>query len=155
MDSGGASSPHDRVRQLMMAAVDNEITAEERTELDTALAKDAALRDEWEAFRRLRQVTDTMTVRRPPPETWDSYWEGVYRRFERGLGWILASVGAIVIATWGTWEWVSELMADVQTPLLVRWSVLAMCAGLVILFVSVVRERWFLSRSDPYKDVVR
>ncbi|MDX1393306.1 MAG: zf-HC2 domain-containing protein [Gemmatimonadota bacterium] len=155
MDSGGTSSPRDRARQLMMAAVDDEITPEERDELEAALAGDAALRDEWDAFMRLREVTGGMTVRRPPPEIWESYWEGVYRRFERGLGWVLASVGAIVIATWGTWEWVSQLMADVETPILVRWSVLAMCAGLVILFVSVVRERWFMSRSDPYRDVLR
>ena len=155
MDSGGASSQRERVRQLMMAAVDNEITAEERAELDAALAGDDALRAEWEAFTRLRDVTGRMTVRRPPPETWDTYWEGVYRRFERGLGWVLASVGAIVIATWGTWEWVSQLMADVETPIFVRWSVLGMCAGLVVLFVSVARERWFLHRSDPYRDVVR
>lgn len=155
MDSGGASSPRERARQLMMAAVDDEITQEERDELEAALAGDATLRDEWDAFMRLREVTGGMRVRRPPPEVWESYWEGVYRRVERGLGWILASVGAIVIAAWGTWEWVSELMADVETPILVRWSVLAMCTGLVILFVSVVRERWFLSKSDPYRDVAR
>jgi anti-sigma factor RsiW len=155
MEPGAAPHRNDRVRRLMMAAVDNEILAEDRAELDAALAADAGLRNEWEAFTRLKEVTGAMTMREPPPETWDGYWEGVYRRCERGLGWILASIGAIVVATWGTWEWVRELMADTGTPLFIRWSVLAMSAGLVILFVSVARERWFVRKSDPYKDVVR
>lgn len=155
MESGGASQPRERVRRLMMEAVDEEISAEDRAELESVLAHDVELRHEWEAFTRLREVTGAMAMRKPPEDVWDAYWEGVYRRFERGLGWILASIGAIVVATWGTWEWVGELMSDTDTPLLIRWSVLAMCAGLVILFVSVARERWFIRKTDPYKDVVR
>ena len=138
-----------------MAAVDDEISTEDRAELDVALAADAGLRNEWETLARLREMTGAMTLREPPAEVWDGYWEGVYRRFERGTGWILASIGAIVVATWGTWEWVQQLMADTDTPLFIRWSVLAMCAGMIILFVSVVRERWFVRKSDPYKDVIR
>ncbi len=154
MESGRAR-PNDRLHRLMMAAVDDEISAPDRAELDAALADDVTLRDEWEAFRRLREVTGSMTTREAPPDVWDSYWEGVYRRFERGIGWILASVGAIVVATWGSWMWIREFMSDTQIPPFIRWSVLALSAGLVILFVSVARERWFVRKSDPYKEVVR
>lgn len=154
MESGSVQ-PKDRLRQLMMAAVDEEISAPERAELDAALADDAGLRNEWEAFRRLREVTGSMTTREPPSEVWDSYWEDVYRRFERGIGWILASVGAIVVTTWGAWMWVRELMSDAEIPTFIRWSVLALSAGLVILFVSVARERWFVRKTDPYKDLIR
>ena len=40
-------------------------------------------------------------------------------------------------------------------PGYVRWGLLALIAGFVILFVSVVRERLFTRKDDPYKDVVR
>lgn len=155
MESGEAMRPNERVRQLMMEAVDGEISPPDQAELDAALANDSELRNEWEAFRRLREVTGSMTTQEPPPEVWDSYWEGVYRRFERGIGWILASVGAIVVATWGSWIWVRELLSDTEIPQFIRWSVLALSAGLVILFISVARERWFVRKTDPYKDVIR
>lgn len=150
-----APTEKERWRRLMMAAVDDEISDEDRATLERALDADAALREEWDTFRRLKEVTSRMTPGRPPPEVWDTYWEGVYRRVERGLGWILVSIGAIVLTVWGAWTWVGDLLADSSLPLLVRWSVLALAAGLAILFVSVVRERWFVFRDDPYKDVVR
>lgn len=150
-----APNEKERWRRLMMAAVDGEISAEDRESLERALARDPGLRREWNAFTRLKEVTRTMTPRRPPPEVWETYWEGVYRRTERGLGWILVSVSAIVLTVWGAWTWVGELLSDTTMPPLIRWSILALAAGLVILFISVLRERWFLSRGDPYKDVIR
>ncbi len=154
-ESERAPTEKERWRRLMMAAVDGEISDNDRATLEHALAGDAGLRRELRSFERLREVTSTMTPRRPPPEVWDTYWQGVYRRLERGLAWILVSVGAIVLTVWGVWTWVSELLADTTLPVFVRWSVLVLAAGLAILFVSVVRERWFLQRDDPYKDVVR
>ncbi len=145
----------ERLRWLMMAAVDGEISGDERVELEDALERAPELRNELEAFRRLKEVTDTMSPRRAPGETWDTYWEDVYRRLERGVAWILVSVSAIVLGTWGLWQVVRDLMADTALPPVIRWSVLALMAGLVILFVSVVRERLFVQKRDPYKDVVR
>lgn len=153
--NGHRTAPDERVRHLMMAAVDEEISGEERAELDRAMASDSGLRDEMEAFQRLKEVTDTMTPRRPSGETWDRYWEDVYRRIERGVGWVLISLAVIVLGTWGAWQFVHELLVDRSAPAFIRWSVLALVAGLVILFVSVLRERLFMQRSDPYKDIVR
>ena len=156
MREGNASPPGDeRVRQLMMAEVDGEISGEGRRELESALERNPDLREELETFHRLKEVTDTMTPLKPPEETWDTYWEDVYRRLERGIGWVLVSVGTIIAGTWGLWTAVSELMRDTTIPAYVRWGLLALIAGFVILFVSVVRERLFMHKDDPYKDVVR
>lgn len=145
----------ERVRHLMMAEVDREISGTGRDELDAALEADPDLRDELETFQRLKEVTDTMTPLKPPDETWDGYWEHVYRRLERGIGWILLSLGAIIVGTWGLWTLVREVLQDTTMPVFIRWAVLALLAGGVILFVSVVRERVFMRKSDPYKDVIR
>jgi len=149
------TADRERLQQLMMAEVDREISGEERAELRTALQSDPDLRNELETFQRLKEVTDTMSPLKPPGETWDSYWEDVYRQLERGVGWILVSLGAIVLGTWALWSIASGLIADRQAPGFVRWSLLALLAGFVILFVSVLRERLFMSKSDPYKDVLR
>jgi hypothetical protein len=64
-------------------------------------------------------------------------------------------VGAIVLLSWGAWEGLRELWNDQQLPVLVKAGSFALIVGLVILAVSVVREKLFIRRSDPYKDVVR
>ena len=145
----------ERVRHLMMAEVDEEISGDERVELEAALEVDPGLRNELDAFRRLKEVTDTMSPIKLPGERWDSYWEDVYRRLERGIGWVLVSVGTIVLGTWALWNVVRSLIEDTALPAYIRWSILALLAGFVILFVSVLRERIFMGKGDPYKDVVR
>ena len=149
------TTDRERLQQLMMAEVDKEISGEERAELQSALGSDPDLQNELETFQRLKEVTDTMSPLKPPGETWDSYWEDVYRQLERGISWVLISLGTIVVGTWGVWTAVSGLIADREIPGLIRWSLLALLAGFVILFVSVIRERLFMSKSDPYKEVVR
>ncbi|KPK09035.1 MAG: hypothetical protein AMS20_01085 [Gemmatimonas sp. SG8_28] len=153
--SGFDLHPDDRARQLLMAALDGELSRQEQADLDRFLRQDAALRAEWRQLQRVKEVTTTMSLRHPPEEVWEGYWQGVYQRFERGLAWILVSVGAIVVLSWGAWEGLRELWNDQQLPVLVKAGSFALIVGLVILAVSVVREKLFIRRSDPYKDVIR
>jgi hypothetical protein len=154
--NGQAGPPEkERLRHLLMAEVDREISSEERAELALALERDDGLRTELETFQRLKEVTDTMSPKLAPGETWDMYFEDVYRRLERGIGWVLISLGSIILGTWGLWNVVRGLIEDTSAPAYIRWSILALIAGLVVLFVSVLRERLFVERDDPYKDVVR
>ncbi len=156
MSESKVSPPSDeRLRYLLMAAVDQEISGEGRRELELALQGNPDLREELATFHRLKEVTDTMTPLKPPEETWDTYWEHVYRRLERGIGWVLVSLGTITAGTWALWTAVGQLIRDMTMPAYVRWGLLALIAGFVILFVSVVRERLFVQKKDPYKDVVR
>lgn len=145
----------DRARELLMRALDGEITESERAELEALLAADPALRAERERLAHLKEVTMGMKPRNPPEEMWDGYWNSVYSRAERGIGWILVSLGAIVVGGWAVWEGTRELIADPTLPGLVKAGILALGFGLVIVAVGVVRHRLFVYRSDPYKDIQR
>ena len=46
-------------------------------------------------------------------------------------------------------------MADADLPTFVKWGTLALIVGLVMLLVSVLRHRIFVSQSDPYKEIER
>lgn len=81
--------------------------------------------------------------------------DSVYRRVERGIGWILFSVGAIVVLSYGVWRGVQELVGDVTIPWYVKAGVLALSIGIVVLAVSVFREKFFVFRDDPYRKVRR
>lgn len=79
--------------------------------------------------------------RNPPEDVWDCYWSSVCSRAEWGVGWVLASLGAIIVGSWAAWMWIGELLADSHLPLIVRWGVVGLLLGPVILAVSVVRHR--------------
>lgn len=143
------------IRRLMMRALDDELSPEQRAELDRALAHDESLRGEWEKLRTVKEVTDTMSYREPPEEVWDDYWVSVFNRFERGVGWILVTLGATVLVGYALWHQVQALLADSGMPGYLKVAVFAVLIGGVILLLSVAREKFFTRRHDPYKGVQR
>ena len=145
----------ERSRQWMMAALDDEISDDDRRRFEAALGSDPELRAEWERLVRVKEITRSMRYRRPPDELWDRYWLSVYNRFERGLGWILFSVGAIVLLAWGVWHASVALWASTEAPPIVKVAVFALALGGGVLLLSVIRERLRLWRSDPYREVRR
>lgn len=155
MKERGTDAGAERVRQLMMRSLDGELPAREQEELERFLAADPALREEWDRLVRLKEVTRSMMLRKPPDEVWKDYWASVYSRLERGIAWILLSIGAIVLISYGAWTGVQQLLAEVTTPWFVKAGILATVVGLVVLFVSVVREKLYVGRRDPYKDIER
>ena len=145
----------ERARQWMMMALDGEITPEERRELERLLESDPALKKEWDTMSRVKSIAKDVLYAEPPREIWDDYWNSVYNRTERGIGWIFASIGAIVIGCFGFYEFVRAFLQEADAPWLLKGGVLALGFGLVILAVSVIRERIFTHRRDPYKEVQR
>ena len=149
------SRNRERARALMMAALDGEISPEDRRQLDALVAESAELAAEWRRLARVREVTSGMTLEQLPQEIWDRYWASVYRRAERGMAWMLVSLGAIVLFAYWLWHAVGALLADTSLPPLVRIAIMAVALGAAILLVSVVREKFFMHRRDPYKEIVR
>jgi len=145
----------ERAQRLMMAALDGELEPGEREELDRLLDADPALRREWTRMSAVKEVTGAMTLRRPPGETWDRYFESVYNRLERGVAWTLVSLGAIVLAGYALWHALEGLLASTGLPPVVKVAIFAVLLGGVILLVSVVRERLFVRRTDPYREIDR
>lgn len=147
---------HDRVHALMMAVLDDECTEVERVQLQEIVAAHPDVAVEWNRLRRVKEVTMTMGVRQPPEEIWDTYRESTLQRVERGIAWTLVAAGGAVLAGWACWQWLTHWIADANVPLVVRVAGVALAAGLFLLLVSAVRERWFLHRRDPYsKEVIR
>lgn len=145
----------ERQVELMMRALDDELTVEERAEFNSWLAREPESLEEWKRLSRAREVMMGMKLRNPPEEVWDGYWTSVYSRVERGVAWLLVSVGAIIVGGWAIWKWIEALLHDTAMPAPVRYSMIALFVGLLILLVSVARHRFNVSKSDPYKDIQR
>jgi len=139
----------------MMAALDGELGPDERGELDRLLAADDALRVEWERMSRVKEVTGSMAYRKLPDEVWDRYWETVYNKAERGVGWVLLSIGSFVLFGYGTWKWLEAVFNETDLPFMIKISLFAVLLGGFVLLFSVIREKWFTRKRDPYKEVQR
>ncbi len=139
----------------MMTVLDGECSEDERRRLDELLAGDTTLREEWQELQRVKEATNIMSINKPPDEVWDKYWGSVYAKLERGIAWILVSIGAIVLLSYGIWQAIQELMADASIPGFIKLAIAAVAIGGAILAVSVIREKWFVMKSDKYKDIQR
>lgn len=145
----------DRDRELMMRALDGEISPEQRAELEDRLSADDSLRAEWKRLSRVKERTAELELEQPPDKLWEEYMNSVYRRVERGIAWILLSLGAVVLLSYWAWQGIGELMGDLTLPWYVKAGALAALVGIVVLAVSVIREKYFVYKDDPFRNVHR
>ena len=96
-----------------------------------------------------------MKYKEPPDEAWERYWPKVYNRLERGLSWTLISIGAMILLFYGGFKAVESLIKYPTLALFLKVAILVLLAGLVILFVSVLRERIFTYGKDKYAKEVK
>ena len=142
-------------REMLAGYVDGELPEEERRAFESELKVNADLRAELEEFMKLKEITGIMTYADLPDEVWENYWQSIYKKLERGVGWIFFSLGAIAILIYGMFQFLSELYINPTIPLFIKISVTAVLVGAIILLVSFSRERLFAYKRDRYKEVKR
>ena len=142
-------------KDLMMGYLDNELSDEQIRRFEEHLAGCPECAGELKEFRRLKAITDEVTLAEPEDRLWQDYWGGIYNRIERGVGWTVFSVAAILLTIYGGFRAIEEIIRDPHVELIFKMGLLALLAGLAILFVSVLRERIYFWKKDRYKDVRR
>ena len=112
-------------------------------------------RKEYEELKKLKEVTADMRFTDLPDRYWAGYWNDIYNRLERGLGWIFVSISAIILIGFGAWEIFDQFLMNSTVPILLRVGVGVGLIGLIILLVSVLRERLFARKHERYEEVER
>ena len=142
-------------KDLMMAYLDNELEDKQRQVFAAHLKDCPQCSGELEEFKKLKKMTDEVTLVEPEDRLWEQYWASVYNRIERGLGWILFSVAAILLMICGGFKAIEEIVENPELGLVLKVALLALITGLAVLLVSVGRERLYFWQKDRYKDVRR
>jgi predicted anti-sigma-YlaC factor YlaD len=142
-------------KDLMMGYLDEELSAEQIRQFEEHLRACKDCKAQLQEFRQLKAITDQMTLIEPEDRLWKQYWDGIYNRVERGIGWIIFSVAAILLIIYGGFKAIEALITDPTVGLLLKIAMVALIAGLAILFVSVLRERIFFWSKDRYRNVRR
>ncbi|MFQ5510510.1 MAG: anti-sigma factor family protein [Candidatus Krumholzibacteriia bacterium] len=132
-----------------MRLLDGEITLEEKQAYEAHVKKCDDCTAELRDIGRIVEFSSEIELKMPDEEYWTAYWADIYRRLERGTGFMLLIIGLLGITAFGLYK-------AMTSPGLLTFkglSIAVLLAGLVVIFLSVLRERYHESKSDPYKGV--
>jgi predicted anti-sigma-YlaC factor YlaD len=144
---------HEKIKPLISSYLDGELDAGDKRTVEEHLASCPECRKEYEGLQKFEEVMSMVSLKSPSKELWDAYWASVYNRLERGIGWILLSLGAIVLLFFGAYKMVEGIINDPAMPLILKVGILAFLAGVAVLLVSIIREQFFLRKRERYKEI--
>ncbi|MEZ4417340.1 MAG: hypothetical protein R3E10_16420 [Gemmatimonadota bacterium] len=131
-----------------MRYLDGELSPEEAVRIEGELASSTELQRDIALFQAMKADLQQLSF---DPQLLDgSVWERVHRRLTRPIGWMLILLGAVVWISYGTWMYSRSSIA--------LWEKMAtggVVLGIVLLFATVLYERYRHWQVDPYKDVYR
>jgi predicted anti-sigma-YlaC factor YlaD len=137
-------------QDLISGYLDDELPQDQRQRLENHLQTCNPCAETLRQLTTMKEELAMLKFKEPSDAELQRYWSGVYNRLERGIGWILFSLGSIVALSYGGVCLVEEMIRDPKISLVLKISVIALIVGIVILFVSLLRERLTLRKTDKY-----
>lgn len=132
----------------LMRYLDGEMSPEERTRTETALASSTELQRDFTLFRALK--TDIQGLSFHPATYRSSVWDQVNAHVNRPVGWALLLIGVAIWMAYGAYVFATSPVSP--------WEKLgtgAIAIGILMLLASVIWERLREWETDPYRDVYR
>lgn len=144
---------HQKLKELISSYFDGELDKEKKKLAEEHLKECSECREEFEGMNEFEEVMGKMEFKKPAREIWEIYWTSVYNRLERRIGWILLSLGAMILLFFGGYKAIEGIIQDPTTPLILKVGIIALLGGLIVLLVSIIRERIFVRKRERYKEV--
>jgi hypothetical protein len=132
----------------LMRYLDGEVGPEERSRIEGAVDGSTELRRELTVFKAMKD--DLQTLKLTDGSHHGSVWDTVNRQLTRPMGWVLLIVGSLVWAAYGLYVYLTSPIF-----LLERMATSAIVIGVLLLFASVIWERYREWLTDPYRDLQR
>ncbi len=149
-DSGGADI-HQEFQILMMGSLDGELEPEQERRLKDHVSACAACARELAQYQRLQTIAREVRLREPADHEWIRFRQRLYNRLERCTAWLLIVLGGALVAGGSMYS----VLRTTLLPPLVRAGIAVAAAGLLWLFLHVVRERRATRSFDRYREIRR
>ena len=146
---------NERFLTLMEKYFDDEISHNEKIEFENLLKNNHDLKDEFEEQKKIKEVIKKMKFKNPSNDLWDNYWENTYNKLERSLGWLAVFIGALILIGFASVEFVNQLYKDNSSPTIIKIGTVSLVFGFLVLFFSIIREKFFAYKNDKYKEIQR
>lgn len=143
----------DEVKISLSGLVDGELDIRQKEIVEDHIVSCDNCREEYSRLLKLKEVTSDMKHYDLPDQLMAGYWQGIYRRTERGFGWIFLSIGAILLITFAAWQLLNGFFLDPTVPVFLKAGLGFLLCGLIILLISIIRERLFSKKHDRYDEV--
>ena len=143
----------DEMKIMLSGLVDDELDGQQKKIVEDHIVSCENCRNEYSRLLKLKEVTNDMRHYDLPDRLMAGYWQDIYRRTERGLGWFLFSAGAVLLILFGAWQIFNNFFLDPTVSILLKAGVGILLIGLIILLVSIIRERLFSRKHDRYDEV--
>ena len=138
-----------------MAYLDNELSDSEINIVKIHLDECPDCRNKYESLNKVKEITGDMKFKKLPEMYWEEYWSHVYNKIERGLSWIFISIGAIIILSFAAWNAMANLINDSEMSTFLKTGIFIFIIGMVVLLVSILREKLMVKKIDKYREVER
>lgn len=138
-----------QIDAMLSGYLDNELTQGDRQRVELHLESCSKCRHAVEELSRLQTAVGELSFDEMSQQDWREIMDKVTVQASRGTGWVLYVVGLIVICGYSAFAFFS----DDTVPALIKSGIAAVLGGLILLFVSVLRERMVDRRTDKYEDV--
>jgi hypothetical protein len=139
----------------IMALLDEELSEDQIGEVKKHLGICERCSNDYASIKKVKEVTEKMKFKKLPEFYWDDYWKHIYNRIERGLSWLFLSLGVIIILCFAGWEFLDKLIANQDIHPILRWGIFIFLIGIIILIISILREKMMVRRVDKYKEIER
>ncbi|MFC1574894.1 anti-sigma factor family protein [Gemmatimonadota bacterium] len=140
--------PERVTHEELMRYLDGEVGPEERLRIERSVESSTELRRELTVYRAMKD--DLQTLKLDTGGAGHSVWDSVSRQLARPMGWALLVVGSLIWAAYGVYLYLTS-------PVFL-WEKLvtsAIVIGILLLFASVIWERYREWLSDPYRNIQR
>ena len=105
------------------------------------------LQEQQEAVNAIRSVG----LRELEDSLREQFWSGIYNRLEQRVGWVLITVGLVMVTAYGIYE----ILTDPNIQTWYRLGLAGVIVGFGLLISGILRSRLKLRRYDKYKEVIR
>jgi len=144
---------HEEIKKLITSYLEGELGEKEKKQAESHLVSCEECQREFEDLNQLEEALNKMKLQKPSKEIWDVYWSSVYNRLERKVGWIILSLGLIILICIGAFPAIDIFFTHPETPLLLKIGLVIFVCGGIIVFVSILREQLFFRKKERYKEV--
>lgn len=146
---------HEHYKYLLLKVVDGVASEQECEEFTNHIRSCEECRREYGEFKSLEELMSTVKLKDLSEDARAAYWHSLYNRLERGLGWIFLSIGAILLLGFGGFMLIRTFIADPTVSIVLKIGVCGVLLGIVVLLVSVLKERLFVKKYDKYSKEVK
>ena len=138
------------VGEMLSGFIDNELTQQDRQRVRLHVENCADCSAELEQLRTLRERMGSARLSDLDQNKWRETMEDIAVKASRGIGWLLVIGGALVAAGIAVFE---VITSPSSMSLVAKLIIGGFYGGMLLIFLSVLRQRLIERKTDKYKDV--